>query len=545
MKRRFAKRLPPLFLLAVLFVWSVLTANLHFAHTGDLWDDGLYLVSAQALSQGLGNTLPSQEGPPVRSRYPVGFPTLISCLLWVNPGNHSLATDVALARAVVLCGGWIFLLAVYGWLRRSRVTPLWALLITLTTAFYYHTFILIMKIFSDIPFAALAYILLWRWSKPERKAWNRWMFINGVLTGLAMAIRTNGITLFLGGLLAAGRKKPGRPVAGLLLSVLGFLLVLVPAYLLAKTGGNQGRTLGGYGAHLSAGWNSPQAIAQVLSTNAARMCARIPAIPLSILDSRAFDSVPLVPKVLQVATLAALFVGTIQLARRSGARDRPAWCHVVLTVGMFLSWPWVFLDRFFLTLFPMIIWATAEGIKTIAQWLRCGHRASHRLATIFLLVAFSTTVAMTGYLSIKALKIGGLWANPVEKSEIDSALDFVRSQTEPNAVVISMTPELVYLYTDRKGIMMSSISELIQSRLDPLDGFIATLAQSPDKPFYLWGPPPESSPKMEAYVAHPSLSVQELYRSKNNFRWIARVQLKNAEEKAQREMQSNTIDNNK
>src|SRR5262245_15568175 len=71
---------------------------LHRGNAGDVIDDGLYLVSAQALRDGLGYRLPSRPDIPTASRFPIGLPAVIATILWISPGKPSLWRDVLIAK---------------------------------------------------------------------------------------------------------------------------------------------------------------------------------------------------------------------------------------------------------------------------------------------------------------------------------------------------------------------------------------------------------------------------------------------------------------
>src|SRR5262245_50925402 len=70
--------------------WSGLVSLINRGPAGSMIDDGIYLVSAQSLSDGQGYRLPSRPGNPPSDRYPVGWPSMIAVVLRFAPGSRSL-----------------------------------------------------------------------------------------------------------------------------------------------------------------------------------------------------------------------------------------------------------------------------------------------------------------------------------------------------------------------------------------------------------------------------------------------------------------------
>jgi hypothetical protein len=152
-----------------LVVWTVLTRSLRLGLVGELSDEGLYLVGAQGLRDGLGYCLPSRPGLPA-PKYPIDLPAAIAVVQWLTPGPPSLERDLMLARSVVLGSGLVFFIAAFLWPRRVRVGPWEAALMMLAIAFQHPTIVgCATSIMSDLSFSALAYFLLVRWAAPRQE----------------------------------------------------------------------------------------------------------------------------------------------------------------------------------------------------------------------------------------------------------------------------------------------------------------------------------------------------------------------------------------
>ena len=513
--------------------WTGLACYLHRGHTGDVMDDGLYFVAAQALAQGAGNTLPSQVGPPVRSRYPVGVAALVSVALRVAPGTPSLVRDAAVARGVIVATGWIFFLAAFIWLRRSRVSRAWAMLIVLATAFHPVVVMSALAVMSDIPFAAVAALLLGRGARRKRREGGIWdPFVDGLLCGVALALRGNGVALLPGACIRAVQgHAPRQALVRLLALGLGVAaLVLGARWLVAL--GNDGRVVaGGYGGEMTAGLTSPQTVATLVGGHVRDVVQSLPFVIAPVLETNAFRAVPLVVHVLVTGLIVVLILwGALGIARSRGARGRDlsAWSYALCLIAIFIAWPGWFNLRFLISLFPMILLAFGRGTKRVGRRLGLRRAATLRLGTAALVACLLCDVGFMGQVVLKAHAAGGLWGNPVMKRELDTTLDAVRNSLPGDAVIASMTPELVFLETGRQGFLLMQEDDRTLSRLGRLDRIADGMDRADGRPCYLLGLAPDPDGALEArqcdaYAQHPALVVKEVFRSPGGRYWVARV----------------------
>jgi hypothetical protein len=538
-------------LAAGLLGWSALVASLHRGHAGDVMDDGLYFVTAQALSRGQGYTLPSQPGPPIRCRYPAGFPGLIALALWLAPGAPAVERDMAVARVVLLASGWVFGLATMGWLRRRGVTPLSGALIVLAALFNPVTILYMIPTMSDVPFAAVAALALFVWSsRGTRNARGAgWGFALGLLAGAGMSVRTIGISLIPGTLIAtslgilggpvswAGTKKELKTVVGqrrLLVGIvacaLGMLTVLVPARRLALVG-NGGRTDGGYDQEFAAGYGSIAEGIWSLVTHAGVMAEKFPRAIVPQLDSRAALARRVASWAVCGVVMVLMVFGLARLARASQVRDLAAWSYVAATIAIYVIWPGPFSNRFVISMFPMMVWAFGVGVRQFVARLGGAPRRARLAGILALTFALAGNLAFMGRVGWQAARNGGLWADRAEIDDLDEALAFVRTRIEPDAIVVSMKPEMVYLYTGRQGVMLMLENDKMRRRYARLERLAPRMAETPGRIFYMMGPPPASDDSPEAqqtaaFARHPGLAVEEVYRSPGGHHWLARIALK-------------------
>jgi hypothetical protein len=523
-------------LLAGLTCWTVLVWYLHRGHAGDVMDDGLYLVAAQSMARGEGNTLPSQVGPSVRSRYPVGVSALVGMALWLAPGESSLERDLAVGRAVILASGWVFFLAAFAWLRRSRIPAGWAAMAVLATAFHPAFVMSSVAIMSDLPYAAVVACLLWRWADPRPRTLATGLF-DGLFCGLAMAVRGNGVDL-LPGLFLALIRGPGkrRAIAAVVACVVGLVVTGLASRWLVGLG-NDGRVVaGGYGGEMTAGLASVQAVAGLLGGHILDVANDLPRVVAPVLDTNTGKAFPRVGRAIGGGILVVILVGAWGLARaRSWSspgrwQDVPAWSYALLTLATFIAWPGWFSLRFLVSMFPMVHLAFARGAELLWRGVGFRRAAARRMGSAALAFALASNLAFTAQLVRKSAAERGLWGDPIQKRDLDATLAYIRSALPPDAVIISMTPELVYLYTGRQGMLLLAEDDRTPGRLrlGRLDRLFEGMDLGPERSYYLLSPPPGSGDSIEArqaeaYAKQKELTVAEVFRSAKGCFWVAKV----------------------
>ena len=525
-------------LIAGLIGWSAIAWDLDNGHLGVFQDDGLYLTSARSLRDGRGFGLPSRPGEPP-PKYPIGLPATIALALKLDPGSPSLGREVAIGRALVLAGGWVFFLAAHAWLRRLGVGPGLATGIVLATA--YHHVVLVgcaTTIFADLPFAGVAFVLLARWAdrspRPDRGAGLR-AFSDGLIAGFGVLIRTNGITLAFASLAAAAlgpRRRSSVPacLAGLALSV-------VPA---THYAGRHPRVVpsNSYLLEMRSGWSSPGAGLRIVSTNAGSMAldfpARVLASPATYSDPivKEFASHPVGSLIFRSAFAAVVGAGVVRLARSSRLGDFPAWAHVLGTMAIFAAWPWnSILDRFLLALIPMVLLAFLRGLDGLSRVAGLAPHLRRRLVA----TALALVVAGNASVVIRAASIfhgqGRQWPGASHRASLDEALGLIRERTEPDAVIAAFWPEMVHLHTGRTVVPLVEEEALVVGRLGDIGRLRLWRGQVPGRPFYVLargegeeGASPEADlPQLDALAAEPGLAVLEVARTADGRYRLCRV----------------------
>jgi hypothetical protein len=516
----------PTILFLGLVLWTALAAGLDNGHLGVFHDDGYYLTAARSLRDGLGFGLPSRPGEPP-PKYPIGLPAVIALALRLDPGPSTLGREIAIARSLVLVGGWAFFLAAYAWLRRVGVTPGFACGIVLATA--YHHVVLIgcaITVFADLPFAGVAFVLMARWAGRDKQTpagAARRAFSDGLLAGFGILLRSNGITLALAALVAAlvGPKKRSSLAA----CMAGLVLAVVPATYYA---GLHPRVVpsGSYLLELKAGWTSPGAGLKIIASNATAMVVDFPARVLASPTTYISPVISLMNAHPWPATAFRLFltgfiaVGLISLAKSSRRVDLPAWTHAAGTMAIFLIWPWgSILDRFLLTLFPPLILAFVRGLTTTAHPLGLGPVSARRLAAVGLLAVFAGNTAVVLRSAALFHTSGRQWPGSSNRLSLDQALDLIRRKTEPDAVIACVWPEMIYLHTGRTVIPLIEDDAFLDDQYGDIGRFNLWKYLLPKRPLYLLIRGDKEDPKhadqaqADALAAQPGVSLQEVGRT--------------------------------
>ena len=467
--------------------FALAASSMNNGHIGVVHDDGLYLIGARSLRAGSGYTLTSRPGG-LRPKYPVGLPAAIAIAWKIAPGNPSLARDVALARGVVIGSGVIFLLASYAWLRAIGCGRLASLLVVGTTAM--HHVVLVgggSTVFADLPFAAITFLLLARTARcPRPTAWGG--LVNGLLAGLGLLVRANGLSLGLSSIAASLRGRSRWPATTAtfvgLVSVVG-----LAATFLARVG--DGFPSGDYQLELRAAWADPAVGLAGIARNLRGMAwdfparAVLPIMSYSGVFARARITLPALEPSLKAVTCVALFLGIIHACRGTRRRDRTAWIHTVATLGMFAVWPWTsIMDRFLLSLLPFVILLYALGFTEATRLAGASGGTSQAAFIAALLLAFAASVTVASRSLWNFHSNGGQWAGASDKQELDSALTLIRG-LEPDAVVAAHWPETVALYTGRQAVPLVEDDDRLIARIGRVDRLAAWMRRARRRPFYL------------------------------------------------------------
>jgi hypothetical protein len=485
-------------LLAVgLLTWVILALSIDNGHVGVFHDDGIYLVSAQAIRDGRGYQLPSRPGNPP-PKYPIGFPLAIATVMRCLPGPATLPRDIAAARTLVIASGLVFFLAAHRWLRRVRVPEPGASWIVLATAL--HPACLVgcaSAIFSDLTFCALTYLVLLGLTKPclnRLKGPALSAVLAGALAGAGSLVRSNGVTLILATLLALGRHPRHRPfkLAG---SLLGMAMVIGGAWLVP---GSSYRAVpsGDYRLEMKAAWSSPWAGVEIVGRNLSAVVLDLPTrvlLPMTSYISpvrQALAGHPAAALGLRLGCPAVVLVGLIRLARGGRGRAFALWVHALATLVLFLIWPWtMIMDRFLLGLFPLVLlafWAGIAGLLRTARGLGLGRLTSPSRFALGVMAVVTLGIMAVSARSVLGFHAAGRqWPGASNRRSLSEALALIHSRLEPDAVIAARWPDTVFLYTGRQSVPLTEDDAILLGRFDQGDRLGLWIDLVPGRPFYL------------------------------------------------------------
>ena len=212
--------LPWICLAGTLVLFLFYLARLHPANWfGRYSDDAVYFSSAKALAEGRGYIIPSLPGNPPQTKYPVLYPWLLSAVWKWSP---SFPSNLALGVCLTAFFSCWFLVAAFELLRKG-VGDWPALVIIVFCAFEPHFVLFSGSILSDLPFMALAVTAALvadgavRTDGPLALAG-----LAGALAGLSMMMRSIGVAVVAGILVAALLRRSFRQMAAFCLAAAPF-----------------------------------------------------------------------------------------------------------------------------------------------------------------------------------------------------------------------------------------------------------------------------------------------------------------------------------
>ncbi|MBS1789570.1 MAG: hypothetical protein JST85_17730 [Acidobacteria bacterium] len=146
-------------------------------------------------------------------------------------------------------------------------------------------------------------------------------------------------------------------------------------------------------------------------------------------------------------------IGLIAAARKQLTMAEFA---VPLSLAVTVLWPWETF-RFVLPLIPFVIFYFALGIRELVAWIQ-RFRQKSNLETSWKagLIAVGLIAAINIYGNVSYIyKSGNVLERPQWLQTFDEAeamLKWAKSNTQPDDVIATLNPPLVYLFTDRKTI---------------------------------------------------------------------------------------------
>jgi 4-amino-4-deoxy-L-arabinose transferase-like glycosyltransferase len=210
----------------ILMIYLFALAKLHPTNFfGQMEDDSLYFSSAREIGRGHGYIVPNLPGTPPATKYPILYPWILS---WVWRLNPRFPDNLSWAVALNAGFGAMYLTASFVFLRRLKgLNDTAALILTAFCAIHPVILALSADLMSDISFAAFTLTACVLASKAiERTGDGKTAFFSGLLSGLSILLRTLGVPVALGMLVAIAFRGGWRKSTLFAASIAPFLFLL-------------------------------------------------------------------------------------------------------------------------------------------------------------------------------------------------------------------------------------------------------------------------------------------------------------------------------
>lgn len=448
-----------LVLLSVILLILLRAAVLKYQYYFGMYhDDGVYLVSADSLLDGRGYRIISLPTEPFQTKYPIGYPFLLSLCLRILPPFP--ANLIGLETVQVMLSVAAILVTVSYLVSTKRVTPLLGLVIAFTTLLNTRFIDFAPMLMSDLPSALLVAASLWAAEKKRRDDYSPWL---GLLVAAAVTTRTQAIILVPALLIYYAARK--RSKSSLMLLLVTTLLVAPQIWWQSTNSKNTPEILTFYTNYLS------HAYGTLPSTSAGLTAARanfdwsvflqintyfpgLEQIPYQALSPVAFF---FLYGVFYYALAIPSMTGLIVLLKRASL---PAlYCFFY---GLSFSiWP---IKLEWRHLLPVLVFGYYFYFVGFRFW---SSKLKRVLNAGALYTKFCRTAAITFscYLVVGATVIScskANWLNalsepavPTTAADFQEAVSWIKTNTPADAVFVCNNDPVFYLYTHRHAIMPS------------------------------------------------------------------------------------------
>ena len=430
--------------LAAVVVLACALASVTPHPIGVFWDDGVYLLSAQALAAGEGYRYMYLPGTPPAIHYPPVFPLVLAALLKVTP---AFPANVALLKMLnPLC----LAVGVYGAVRLAArhlgMRPVPAALAVGVCALIAPVLVLSNVLLSESFFFAVLIGALWLVEHAASHGGVRAAMVAGVAIAVLTLVRTVGGVLLPAAIAVLWWRHRRREAAVLAVCA---LIALAPwqvwVWLAAR--GFPDELRGSYGPYLE--WviggyrREPALLWEVFARNVTDLWTAF-----------GLTFAPRVPRVMQwgvaAVVVAALGVGLAALVRRGSVLA----AFLVLYGGVVLCWPYS-PERFVWAVWPLAGIVLLAAARRVGEWGvgRWPHAPRAGLAVVAVLLA--------GHAAYAARGLAGGWAGSPQRAMTERLWPLVQwTVTHAGAkdVVASDAHVMIALYTGRTTMPVSMLT---------------------------------------------------------------------------------------
>jgi hypothetical protein len=434
--------------LAALVVLMVGAKIVDALPVGLFFDDGMYVILAKSLATGQGYRWLHLPGAPAATHYPPGYPALLSLVWRVFPSFPANALAFKLMNACLLAAvaAGIVLFAI----RRLGFSSVGAFAVAVVGCLSIPTLVLSTQVMSETYFLALLIpALLLAERVADDGSTTAAAAALGAFAGALMLVRAHGVAFVLavGALLLLRRRWRSLAIfAAVALAVVlpwqiwkGAHEGVVPAPLRG--------TYESYGGWLSRGFHAGglSLVARTVWSTGRELYGIMMGIWTAGLPSAARPT-------LALFVIALMVVGLARLRRHAPV----ATLFVVIHVAIVLLWPYT-PARFIWGIWPIVVLLAVLGVLAVRDWrpMSLGPRVARGT------VAAGIICCAVGYATYTTRGYRGHWWSSIPRHAAALArplIQWTMHNTQPHAVVASNAEVLVYLYTGRAAVPVTSFS---------------------------------------------------------------------------------------
>lgn len=409
-------------------------------------DNATYLTLAKSLLQGSGYRDLFDPTAPAHTQYPPGFPLILMPGLIIFDNNFALIKFIIIGLSL---GGFALF---YLMLKRKEgnrdwLFPLLILTVSPIILEYSHW------ILSEIPylfFSLLAVYLFERFSVLKKN--NIIFFIlMAISVTFVYFIRTIGMSLVLACFVYLLYKKRWKELV--ILAVIVAIFIIPWQIRTSKVGGQAGGYLQPFFAKDP---YDPELGNITLTEYFVRVIANFKLYTFYVIPQILFPVINggTLLNILGFVSLVLFIIGFIVVIKR---KTFGLWgLYFIFFIGITFSWPQVWSgDRFLIPIVPFLIYYFFIGLRNFAQWLRF---KSLSLIAVFLMIILALSDSIkkipNNLSNLIAYLKGNKYAGyPLDWQRYFETLNWIKDNTEKDAIVVSRKPEFTYLLGQRKSFL--------------------------------------------------------------------------------------------
>jgi hypothetical protein len=404
------------------------------------YDAGAYVVTAKAIATGLGYRNANLPAAEPQGLYPPALPALLAVAWRIWP---AFPDNLVWMRTGTIVLGLLFLVITRAYLIQTEALSAWEAtgviaLVALHPLFLEFT----AEVSSEIPYALASIVALYGYVRFNELGRARWLCVLVVGLMFGVLTRTLGVAL-VGGLVidALGRRRKRLALAVASAGSAAIIPWSIWSWR-ART------AYEAYPPEIAANYRGY--VANLATTNWLGDLHRALLLNITQFVS-AWSSfvLPWVPVV--VATSAVIFVThpiPARMLRRRKAHD----VYCLAASAMIVAWPWPLNGRFVLVLSPFLIAYCLEGVNEILRRLDA-RKKRRALAPIVLVVVAGAAIVFDATRSVDAVRVRRGTSHASQ--QFHEAIEWIKANTDPDAVLVTASDPLYYLLTDRKTVRLA------------------------------------------------------------------------------------------